>query len=193
MRRFYRIYKKLRAALGWLAAHRRAVRLAVFGTAAGLMLLLIDAAEGGLTREIGCLARNIYFEARLEPEDGRRAVAHVVMNRAADARWPDSPCAVVTQGHPEAGALCQFSWYCNGHSNRPRRGEGWRDAKRLAHRVYWGRSQDPTGGALWYHADYVRPAWRHGLRRGRQIGRHIFYYDPLPPEGPAEQPITPPL
>ncbi len=189
MRRIYRIYGPIHASACWLVAHRRQIRLAVFGATAGLLLLLIDAAEGGLMREIGCLAQNIYFEARFEPEDGRRAVAHVVLNRAADPRWPDSPCAVVAQGYPEAGALCQFSWYCDDKSNRPRRGEIWRDAKRLAQRVYWGRSQDPTAGALWYHADYVRPEWRHALRRGPKIGRHIFYYDPLPPEAPGKRSI----
>jgi spore germination cell wall hydrolase CwlJ-like protein len=189
MHRIYGIYQIIHASACWLAAHRRQVRLSALGATVGLLLLLIDAAEGGLTREIGCLAKNIYFEARLEPEDGRRAVAHVVLNRAADPRWPDSPCAVIAQGVPEAGPLCQFSWYCDGKSNRPRRGENWRDAKRLAHRVYWGRSQDPTGGALWYHADYVAPEWRQSLRRGRQIGRHIFYHDPLPPQAPKKRSI----
>jgi spore germination cell wall hydrolase CwlJ-like protein len=189
MHRIRRLYEITQASACWLAVHRRQIRLSVFGATVGLLLLLIDAAEGGLTREIGCLAKNIYFEARLEPEDGRRAVAHVVLNRVVDSRWPDSPCAVVTQGHPEAGALCQFSWYCDGRSNRPRRDESWRDAKRLAHRVYWGRSQDPTGGALWYHADYVLPKWRHALRRGPKIGRHIFYHDPLPPVGPEKRSI----
>lgn len=189
MRRIYGIYQIIHASARRLAAHRRRIRLAVLGGTAGLLLLLIDAAEGGLTREIGCLAQNIYFEARLEPEDGRRAVAHVVLNRAADPRWPDAPCAVITQGYPEAGALCQFSWYCDGKSNRPRRDASWRDARRLAQRVYWGRSQDPTGGALWYHADYVRPVWRHALRRGPKIGRHIFYHDPLPAEGRGRRAI----
>ncbi len=41
--------------------------------------------------------------------------------------------------------------------------------------MFWGYSEDPTGGALWYHADYVRPVWRKRLTKGPQIGRHLFY------------------
>ena len=35
---------------------------------------------------------------------------------------------------------------------------------------------DPTGGAMWYHADFVKPAWRSSLTEGHKIGRHIFYH-----------------
>ncbi len=142
-----------------------------------LGVLLLSGAEGGLEREIDCLARNIYFEARVEPEDGRRAVAHVVMNRVADRRWPGSVCTVIEQGWPEDGRLCQFSWVCDGRSNRPSRDAQWYEAVAMAERVYWGLSHDPTDGALWYHADYVEPPWRHGLLPGPQIGSHIFYRD----------------
>ncbi len=38
---------------------------------------------------IHCLALNIYFEARGEPELGKHAVGHVVMNRVSDAKFPD--------------------------------------------------------------------------------------------------------
>lgn len=141
-------------------------------------VLFLFGAEGGMEREISCLALNIYFEARLEPEEGRRAVAHVVMNRVADRRWPGSPCAVIKQGDPQDGPLCQFSWYCDGRSNRPPRDRHWDDALALAGDVYWGLSADPTGGALWYHASYVAPRWRLGLRPGPRIGSHIFYRDP---------------
>ncbi len=142
-----------------------------------LGVLLLSGAEGGLEREIDCLARNIYFEARYEPEDGRRAVAHVVVNRVSDRRWPGSVCAVVEQGWPEDGPLCQFSWVCDGRDNRPPRDAHWDDALTLAERVYWGWSRDPTDGALWYHAEYVEPHWRRALTPGPQIGGHIFYRD----------------
>ena len=181
------IRRILPLSVGLAAAWFRSARAGISAGVASLAVLFVSAAEGGLQLEIECLARNIYFEARFEPEEGRRAVAHVVLNRVADGRWPDTPCRVVAEGYPDAGPLCQFSWYCDDKPNRPRHGGPWRDAKRLAQRVYWGRSQDPTGGALWYHADYVAPEWRHGLRRGPQIGRHIFYHDPLPPAGPQKR------
>lgn len=147
------------------------------GGFACLGVLLLAGAEGGMDREIDCLARNIYFEARLEPTEGRAAVAYVVMNRVADRRWPDSPCAVIRQGGTDHGPLCQFSWYCDGRSNRPRRDGYWDDALVLAEEVYWGRRPDPTDGALWYHATYVKPYWRVGLTPGPRIGSHVFYRD----------------
>jgi hypothetical protein len=162
--------------------------LAVFrGAVAGFVLLLFSSGDIAPERQVNCLALNIYFEARNEPEDGRRAVAHVVLNRVADRRWPNTPCAVIAQGWPEAGPLCQFSWYCDGRSDVPRAGAHWRDATRLADMVYQGRSQDPTGGAFWYHADYVAPWWRKHLQRGPKIGHHIFYQDPVVAPRPVKQ------
>jgi len=168
----------LALSLARAAAHRGTIVAVLRGGVAGIVLLLISAGETGPEQDLHCLALNIYFEARGEPEEGRRAVAHVVLNRAADWRWPSTPCAVIAQGWPEAGRRCQFSWYCDGRSDLPGGGAPWRDAARLADMVYWGRSQDPTDGAFWYHADYVMPGWSKKLKRGPKIGRHIFYRDP---------------
>ena len=131
--------------------------------------------------ELHCLAKNIYFEARGEPDDGKRAVAHVVLNRVADKRFPDSVCRVVYQGGETVRHRCQFSWWCDGQSDRPRNLRKWQTIKAMAEAVYWGRSEDPTGGALWYHADYVSPYWGRVFKRSRQIGRHIFYHDQKKP------------
>jgi spore germination cell wall hydrolase CwlJ-like protein len=171
------------------AAHGVTVIAALRGAAAATVLLLMTSGETAPERDIHCLALNIYFEARGEPENGRRAVAHVVLNRVADRRWPDNACAVIGQGWPEDGRLCQFSWFCDGRSDIPRAGPYWRDANRLAERVFWGDSTDPTGGAFWYHADYVSPWWSKYLRRGPKIGHHIFYLDPARPAPPAKRSI----
>jgi len=176
--------------LAGYAAFVRRVRAWLFRGIAAFAVLFVSGAEGGLQREIDCLALNIYFEARWEPEEGRLAVAHVVLNRVRDGRWPDTPCRVVADGFPDAGPLCQFSWYCDGRSNLPDRDPQWRDAMRLAKLVYWGRGSDPTNGALWYHADYVAPEWRLALRRGPQIGHHIFYYDADAPLAAVPQPVS---
>jgi len=126
---------------------------------------------------IECLALTMYFEARGEPDIGKLAVAHVVVNRTLDARFPRRICDVARQqnGLPDGG--CQFSWTCDEFSDRPKDEAAWRRSKALARRVYYGLSRDPTGGALWYHADYVDPAWRHDLARPQRIGRHMFYRD----------------
>jgi spore germination cell wall hydrolase CwlJ-like protein len=45
----------------------------------------------------------------------------------------------------------------------------------LARAIYWGFTEDPTQGALWFHAENVRPSWRSALLQGPRIGRHVFY------------------
>ena len=127
-------------------------------------------------QEIACLALNIYFEARSEPEVGKLAVGHVVMNRALDGQFPDTACQVIRQGGETVKHRCQFSWWCDGLSDEPSEDAAWEASNRIADLVYWDRAADPTGGALWYHADYVKPAWRKSLAKGPKLGRHLFYY-----------------
>ena len=144
---------------------------------ATILLAVVFPGEGkaDIRDEINCLALNIYFEARGEPVDGRIAVGHVVLNRVADKRYPDKICAVVKQGGPRPRHRCQFSWWCDGRSDRPRDLQAWKESQVLARVVFWGYADDPTGGALWYHADYTLPAWGRKLERGPMIGRHQFY------------------
>jgi spore germination cell wall hydrolase CwlJ-like protein len=152
----------------WLA-------LSILGLAATLFAASPARAEGAPEQEIECLALAIYFEARGEPGDGQEAVAHVVMNRLYDARFPKSVCGVVRQGGYAILNRCQFSFHCDGRPDLPVDSVSWQRSIGLAKRIYWGFSQDPTAGALWYHADYVAPSWGTRLARGPKIGRHIFY------------------
>ncbi len=133
--------------------------------------------RGNLEAELTCLSLNIYHEARGEPGSGQTAVAHVVMNRVADRRFPSSVCEVVRQGGELTKHGCQFSWWCDGRSDRPRNGRSWQETEEIARSVYWGLSKDPTKGALWYHADYVSPYWSRVFTKGPKIGSHIFYHD----------------
>lgn len=126
-------------------------------------------------RELRCLALNIYFEARSEPKAGKFAVGHVVMNRVAHRRFPKSICNVIRQGGYKRRHRCQFSWWCDGRSDKPRDVSAWDESRRIAAAIYTGTSDDPTDGALWYHADYVKPNWRSDFQRGPKIGRHVFY------------------
>lgn len=144
---------------------------------ATILLALVFPGEGraGTDEDLDCLALNIYFEARSEPLPGKFAVGHVVLNRVADRRFPDEICEVIKQGGEGRRYKCQFSWWCDGRSDRPRNPRAWEESQVIARLVYWGYSADPTGGALWYHADYVQPWWRKKLTRGPTIGRHQFY------------------
>jgi spore germination cell wall hydrolase CwlJ-like protein len=134
-------------------------------------------AEGELA-DLDCLALNIYFEARNEDLEGKRAVGHVVMNRVRDAAFPGSVCQVIRDGGERRRGRCQFSWWCDGRSDKPIDNLAWRESREIAWDILRGATRDPTGGALWYHADYVAPAWRTQFGSGRQIGHHIFYRRP---------------
>lgn len=134
------------------------------------------AASRHVDSELECLALNVYFEARGEQREGRVAVAHVVMNRVADGRFPGGVCAVVHQGGKDSED-CQFSWWCDRLDDRPKHLADWKAARDVARAVYWGGGEDPTGGALWYHATSVRAYWRGQYEKGPEIGNHIFYRD----------------
>jgi len=49
------------------------------------------------SKDEDCLARNIYYEAGGEPEEGKVAVGIVTINRVKDGRFSNSICGVVNQ------------------------------------------------------------------------------------------------
>ena len=133
-------------------------------------------------KQVRCLALNIYFEARGESEQGQHAVGHVVMNRVANQHFPDTICEVVQQGGEQQLHRCQFSWWCDGRSDKPLNQAAWRNAMQSAYAIYFRYSKDPTDGALWYHAAYVNPYWSNTLTMGTKIGQHVFYLQKKSPK-----------
>ncbi|MSO97390.1 MAG: cell wall hydrolase [Rhodospirillaceae bacterium] len=127
--------------------------------------------------ELICLALNDYWEARSEVIAGRIAVARVVLNRAMDGRFRSNLCEVVKQSRGGALHRCQFSWYCDGKADTPYDPKVWRDSLKIAAAVLQKDSSlpDPTDGALWYHADFIRPSWALGYESTTIIGTHVFY------------------
>lgn len=126
-------------------------------------------------QSVRCMALNIYHEARGEPLQGKIAVAHVVLNRVAASQWPGQICAVVQQGGERRRYRCQFSWWCDGRPDAPRDVAAWRESLLVALLIRRGATDDPTKGALWYHADTVSPYWAKVFKPYKKIGRHIFY------------------
>ena len=129
-----------------------------------------------------CLALNVYHEAKNQPMIGQIAVAQVVMNRVEDDRYPDDVWSVVEQVPTYSWTddfpirnRCQFSWYCDGKSDKPRDKEAWETALTVAHGVYYNNINDFVDGATHYHAVYVRPEWASTKTKIVQIGDHIFY------------------
>ena len=135
-----------------------------------------------LTASLVCLALNIYHEAKNQSFIGQVAVAQVVMNRVNDNRYPNTVCEVVKQGltykwkpHLPIKNRCQFSWYCDGKSDKPRDTKAWEDAMHIANGVYNQHLDDFVEGATHYHADYVNPSWAETKTFITRIDNHIFY------------------
>ena len=137
---------------------------------------------------VECLALNIYHEARNQPFAGQLAVASVVINRVRDERFPDTVCEVVRQGPTRpswkgTGELipirnrCQFSWYCDGKSDKPLELKQFKRIYLLAIDILRGDTLnlDITNGATHYHADYVTPSWASSKTKTIEIEDHIFY------------------
>jgi spore germination cell wall hydrolase CwlJ-like protein len=122
-----------------------------------------------LDAETNCLATAVYFEARGESLEGQLAVARVVINRASSGRYPPDWCSVVKQP-------AQFSFVRHGEFPIADTScEAWRKAEAVAEIAAANIVPSVGSDVLWYHADYVAPAWRHGLQQAEQIGAHIFY------------------
>lgn len=135
-----------------------------------------------LTASLVCLALNIYHEAKNQSFIGQVAVAQVVMNRVKDTRYPNSVCEVVKQGQTYKWKptlpikhRCQFSWYCDGKSDKPRNTTAWENAMHVANGVYNQHITELVEGATHYHADYVNPSWAETKTYVTRIDDHIFY------------------
>ena len=125
-----------------------------------------------------CLAEAIYHEARGEPTLGQLAVANVILNRVASVQYPNTVCGVVHQ-NKHIKLRCQFTYACNGKTRKPRPGNYWDKAQRVAEQALDGKRQIlAVKGATHYHADYVNPGWHRSMKVLKKIGRHIFYADP---------------
>ncbi|MGB0749866.1 MAG: cell wall hydrolase [Magnetospiraceae bacterium] len=122
-----------------------------------------------------CLALNIYWEARSEPEVGQRAIAAVTLNRVLSSRFPNTICGVVHQGGSGKRHRCQFSWYCDGRPDIPQEKRAWQRSLKLADQILSVGLQDTLDGALFYHATHVSPGWTKKMQQVRQIGEHVFY------------------
>lgn len=130
--------------------------------------------------ELRCLALNIYWEARGEPQDGLAAVAHVTLNRVGTEGFPNTICGVVHQGGQEGP--CQFHWYCDDRADDPQPGAHWAEAQDTALRAAKSGEPDPTNGALYFHNRTLKPGWAQARIGTRIIGQHVFFRLPGDPE-----------
>jgi N-acetylmuramoyl-L-alanine amidase len=113
----------------------------------------------------------MYWEARGEGRRGMLAVGSVVLNRVDDHRFPDNACGVVFEGGETPP--CQFSWWCDGNSDRPTHKGLWHDSLALADELLTDRPPDPTRGALFFHNTSIQKPWQR--QKTARIGNHLFY------------------
>jgi len=127
-------------------------------------------------RQLGCLAKNIYYEAGSEPFEGKVAVAQVTLNRVSSGLFPDDVCRTIYQKNViYEKVICQFSWACDRDTGaRPPNNANYKESMEVAKKVLLEEFRLPVlKEALYYHADYINPGWRR--EKVAKIGRHIFY------------------
>jgi len=122
---------------------------------------------------ITCLARTIYWEARGEAIADMEAIANVVMNRLGHDGFPKTICEVVRQGREQGS--CQFSWWCDGRSDRAREDESYATAKEVARKALNRQLTDRTAGALYFHHRKATPDWAAKYVKTAEIGGFRFY------------------
>lgn len=122
-----------------------------------------------------CLTQAIYFEARGESLEGQIAVAEVILNRVQSQLYPRTVCGVVRQ---RGGGGCQFSYVCDGNTDKMREKTAADLAGRIARAMLDDAPRVLTDGATHFHTNGVRPDWSKRFARTAKIGAHVFYRQP---------------
>ncbi len=145
--------------------------------------------------DISCLIKNIYHEARGEPDRGQLAVALVTLARSQDSRFANSVCGVVYQKN-------QYSWTREVQLMEKEPPETYRKNMRaLLDMLITGKKYADAIGLLAHMLElptgtlyYKRTDWSHvgttdtrmsekskkmwrALRPVGEIGNHTFYTD----------------
>lgn len=103
-----------------------------------------------------CVAQIVYHEARGESDLGKRAVAHVVLNRANKRQ--KTPCQVLKE--PRQFQIKLRQTYV---------GKAWEHCYKIAN----APGIDPTRGAMYFKTSSSATRWN--LKFLTRIGNHLFY------------------
>ena len=121
-------------------------------------------------------ARTLWQEARGEPEEGRKAVAHVLWNRVKAGRWGGTLASVCLWRAQFSGWLPadpNFEAACALPDDDPVLAQMIAILRAAAH------DADPTGGATHYHATslHAPPAWTRAATFCGVFGHQRFFKD----------------
>lgn len=122
-------------------------------------------------KDCKAMLQTLYHEARGESDEGVKAVAQVIINRAAHpVRWKDTVHGVIHEPW-------QFSYLWDGSVER-----GMKDnnqVRRMAIIAYDsinGTINTPAKNAVFYHTRYIKkPLWTKKKTVVAVIDNHIFY------------------
>ncbi|QDA35958.1 cell wall hydrolase (plasmid) [Paracoccus liaowanqingii] len=122
--------------------------------------------------DLTCIAVAIYHEARDQTDLGQRAVASVILQRAAvPHRWGRTACDSVVP--------VQFSFMTSRYDYPPIKDmESWKKAVQFAAEAFLQGPMRELRGADHYHTTAVSPDWAPRMIRVRVIDDHVFYADP---------------
>ena len=121
------------------------------------------------SRDLKCMAQNIFFEAGTESMLGKIAVGQVTVNRVKIGHWGETVCEVVNFKN-------QFSWTNKDDLSIDKDSHNYKESVLAAKKVLHERKRlRILKSALFYHADYVRPNWADKNQKVIKIEKHIFY------------------
>ena len=131
-----------------------------------VFLLLPLNSQTFIDKQVACISQAIYYEAGNQNTLGKEAVAFVIFNRAQ--KYNMTPCEVI---HQRINGRKQFTFI----SNRIKYWNQYITSFKLAQNMYWNfyDYDDPTHGALFFHAVYIHPHWY--CKKIIRIQDHIFY------------------
>lgn len=121
----------------------------------------------GIEISLMCLALNIFYEARSEPEEAQYAVAYVTLNRARSKGR--SICEEVYSPYQFSWTNTIVEWKRTPKPTSP----AWITAQHVARHSY--NTPDITEGALWYHRYDIAPWWIWNKVVIGRWGDHVFY------------------
>lgn len=130
--------------------------------------------------QIHALAMNMYHEARGEGHDAMQMVGEVTLNRVKNKHFPNNICGVVYQARFDGRGnplrhRCQFSWFCDGRSDKPHNKDAWEDAMNIADGLVNGTIELIGIDATHYHTTAVKPFWSKKYTVIGLYGDHVFY------------------
>jgi len=124
------------------------------------------AAANYSSRDVECMAKNIYFEARGEGLEGMLMIADVTLNRASNPKFPSTICGVVNERN-------QFSWVPR---NPPINNKSkYREIVKLSEDILSGKKSTLNTNALYFKRTGSRSSFHDRRPFERRVGNHDFY------------------